>query len=159
MYDRDGNLIPDGSVKIELPVTALGALMDRLTSTLDKGVRDEIHASKGWDAFYAEQSKVVKLEREKADLQSRLAMLEKPKTEAFFAGMYETPLRTAIRNAVAMGLKGGGKIGCIKAVREITGLGLKEAKDLVELEESNGIADKAAWDRQNPPYNGNSAFR
>ncbi|MGJ3243220.1 MAG: 50S ribosomal protein L7/L12 [Opitutales bacterium] len=27
---------------------------------------------------------------------------------------------------------GGNKIACIKAVREITGLGLKEAKDLVE---------------------------
>ena len=151
-YDNDGNPIIE-SIKVGIRVGALTTLMDRFASSAETLASERAHSSKGWDQFHVANDKVIKLERELADLKSRLAIAEKPRAADHFGGMYEVPVRSVIHATVTMGLKGGGKIQCIKAVREITGLGLKEAKDLVEQEEKNAI--NTFYDAT--PYN--SAFR
>jgi large subunit ribosomal protein L7/L12 len=48
------------------------------------------------------------------------------------AGAAAAPAEEQTEFTVVLKAAGGNKIGAIKAVREITGLGLKDAKDLVE---------------------------
>lgn len=43
---------------------------------------------------------------------------------------------------------GSAKIQAIKSVRALTGYGLKEAKDLFEQSFSDGLVDKAVWERR-----------
>ncbi len=47
-------------------------------------------------------------------------------------GAAAAPVEEKTEFDVVLAAAGGNKIGVIKAIREITGLGLKEAKDLVE---------------------------
>ncbi len=52
-----------------------------------------------------------------------------------------TPLTDAQLNAISDALRGGNKIEAIKLHREATGLGLKEAKDEIEVIEA-GLREK-----------------
>ena len=61
-----------------------------------------------------------------------ISELIKMMEEKFGVSAAAAAVAVAAPGAAALEAAGSNKIACIKAVRELTGLGLKEAKDLVE---------------------------
>ena len=103
--------------------------MDQLgVETLLNKVQELAHDSAGHAHRSAtNESKAWRLETEVSDLKEKLARFENPTVGAPPINL-QAMLVDLIRDA-----KSGNKIGCIKTIRQATGLGLKEAKDLYEV--------------------------
>ena len=78
------------------------------------------------------QAEVIRLNAEVARLNTQMAVMKYPHTDT---GIAHIETKESILNALANvceQLADGNKIGAIKIVRQLTGIGLKEAKDVVE---------------------------
>ena len=79
-----------------------------------------------------EASQLVKLMEETFGVSAAAAAVAMPATGAAGGGEAAAPAEEKTEFDVILQAAGGQKINVIKVVREVTALGLKEAKDLVE---------------------------
>ena len=79
-----------------------------------------------------EASQLVKLMEETFGVSAAAAVAAAPAAAAAGAGEAAAPAEEKTEFDVILQAAGGNKINVIKVVREVTALGLKEAKDLVE---------------------------
>ena len=111
--------------------------MDQLgVETLLNKVQDMATESAGHShRAVTNESKAWRLENEVSDLKAKLARFENAASPiAGRLGYDGTPVNLqASLVDVIKNVKHGNKIACIKIIRELTGLGLKEAKDLYEV--------------------------
>ena len=88
-------------------------------------LRDRDSTSERLGMAQADASRVPKLEHDLAVIREELRTAMRPNTTVVSASVRQI-------QELIKAQKNGEKIGMIKVVREMTGLGLKEAKDLVE---------------------------
>ena len=79
-----------------------------------------------------EASELVKLMEETFGVSAAAAAVAMPAAGAAAGGEAAAPVEEKTEFDVILQAAGGNKINVIKVVREVTALGLKEAKDLVE---------------------------
>jgi large subunit ribosomal protein L7/L12 len=79
-----------------------------------------------------EASQLVKLMEETFGVSAAAAVAAAPAAGAAAGGEAAAPVEEKTEFDVILQAAGGNKINVIKVVREVTALGLKEAKDLVE---------------------------
>jgi large subunit ribosomal protein L7/L12 len=79
-----------------------------------------------------EASQLVKLMEETFGVSAAAAVAAAPAAAATGGGEAAAPVEEKTEFDVILQAAGGNKINVIKVVREVTALGLKEAKDLVE---------------------------
>jgi len=92
-----------------------------------KGIVDQIKEMK-----LLEASQLVKLMEETFGVSAAAAVAAAPAAAAAGGGEAAAPAEEKTEFDVILQAAGGNKINVIKVVREVTALGLKEAKDLVE---------------------------
>ncbi len=92
--------------------------------------KDFVEALKGWSVL--EVVEAVKMIEDEFGIKAAAAVAAPAAGPASGAAAEAEPVEEQTEFTVTLTAVGDSKINVIKAVREITGLGLKEAKDLVD---------------------------
>jgi large subunit ribosomal protein L7/L12 len=92
--------------------------------------KDFVEALKGWSVL--EVVEAVKMIEDEFGIKAAAAMAAPAAAPAGGGAAEAEPVEEQTEFTVTLTAVGDSKINVIKAVREITGLGLKEAKDLVD---------------------------